>query len=818
MKKLNTQTASPIPLLILIFVSLFVISGCIHDKSSDNTKAQNQPLLKTADTNEAFEENIKTYLIEMMEEQSAIDNTIPVTDISSPIKEANPAPTTGSADSSAADGSASASPPASSAPASGGGGGGSNSSGTNLVEKKVDESDLVKSDGKHLLIGRQPVYEYNNLPVLGGGVEPGSSRPVEASGDIAIFPPEYYEPILKEAALIRIMKLDNNTPSSKEISQIKLPASVTQILGLYFSKMSTDATADQLIVITRVRPQITENFYQENNSRIFSYNISNPETPEKQWQMEIEGYYHASRSMNGKLYIVSSKYLRLQNIKGFVSGENTFEDNKKLVENLTMEDILPTTWVNEQTLPIVQPDLCLVPDKVSSNRVIRPSLLTVYTIPVDQPENTQSLCTVESSAEVYVSPNAIYFTKGEYAFNESQPQQSKSYTVIHKLRFTQDNVAYTGSIRIPGWTGWRNRAFRMSEFNNDLRVVVSDFEFSQREVPVDPIKPLPIEFILVEPVFTEPAVVEVTSSNFSFAQAVADSVNISSQEPITESVDEFIKEDTETQVSLPETRIIVERRLVNKLFVIRESSDSPGLKIVSQLPNAEHPESIDKPNEDIYAVRFFNQYAYVVTFRRTDPLYAINLKDPENPFIEGKLNIPGFSEYLHPINENLLLGVGKQADDSGRVKGLKIALFNIADKSNPETINEIKVGNAGSNTALSYDYKAFAILPDTDTGIHRITVPVNIFNQENISPSNHVYYSWSYSGLQLAEIDDGTISGTPDLVDAGVLKAFERSKDELYHYVYRPRGLIAGDAVYYIENSLVWSAKWDSPDDVNGPN
>ncbi len=804
MKKLNTQTTSPTPLLILIFVSLFVISGCIHDKSSDNTEAQNQPLLKTADTNEAFEENIKTYLIEMMEEQSTIDNTIPEADISSPIKEANPAPTTGSADSSAADGSASASSPASSAPTSGGGG--SNSSGTNLVEKKVDESDLVKSDGKHLLIGRQPVYEYNNLPVLAGGVEPDTSRPVEASGDLAILPPEYYEPILKEAALIRIMKLDNNTPSSKEISQIKLPASVTQIVGLYFSKTSTDATADQLIIITRVRPQITENFYQENNTRIFSYNISNPEAPEKQWQMEIEGYYHASRSMNGKLYIVSSKYLRLQNIKGFVSGENTFEDNKKLVENLTIEDILPATWVNEQTLPIVQPNLCLVPDKVSSNRVIRPSLLTVYTIPVDQPENTQSLCTVESSAEVYVSPNAIYFTKGEYAFNESQPQQSKSYTIIHKLRFTQDNVAYTGSIRIPGWTGWRNRAFRMSEFNNDLRVVVSDFEFSQREVPVDPIKPLPFEVIPVDPILIEPAVVDIKSSS---VQTVADSNDTASQEP---------KEDAVTQVSPPETRIIVERRLVNKLFVIRESSATPGLKIVSQLPNAEHPESIGKPNEDIYAVRFFNQYAYVVTFRRIDPLYAINLKNPENPFIEGELSIPGFSEYLHPINEDLLLGVGKQADDSGRIKGLKIALFNVIDKSNPETINEIKLGNAGSNTALSYDYKAFAILPDTDTGIHRITIPVNIFNQENISPSNHVYYSWSYSGLQLAEIDDGTISGTPDLVDAGVLKAFERSKDELYHYVYRPRGLIAGDAVHYIEKSLVWSAKWDFPDDVNGPN
>ena len=71
------------------------------------------------------------------------------------------------------------------------------------------------------------------------------------------------------------------------------------------------------------------------------------------------------------------------------------------------------------------------------------------------------------------------------------------------------------------------------------------------------------------------------------------------------------------------------------------------------------------PTEEIQAVRYLGDRAYVVTFRRTDPLYVIDLADPTNPTALGELKVNGFSSYLHPVGENRLLGVGTDADGSG---------------------------------------------------------------------------------------------------------------------------------------------------------
>ena len=79
---------------------------------------------------------------------------------------------------------------------------------------------------------------------------------------------------------------------------------------------------------------------------------------------------------------------------------------------------------------------------------------------------------------------------------------------------------------------------------------------------------------------------------------------------------------------------------------------------------------------------------YVVTFRETDPLYALDLSDPSNPQALGELKITGFSSYLHPVAENLLLGVGQEADETGRREGLQLSLFDTSDPSQPQRIDQ----------------------------------------------------------------------------------------------------------------------------------
>ncbi len=87
--------------------------------------------------------------------------------------------------------------------------------------------------------------------------------------------------------------------------------------------------------------------------------------------------------------------------------------------------------------------------------------------------------------------------------------------------------------------------------------------------------------------------------------------------------------------------------------------------------------------EQIRSVRFMGDTAYVVTFRQTDPFYVVDLSDPTSPKVTGELKVPGFSSYLHPVGGKLVLGVGSDADDDGRITGAKVSLYDASDPANP---------------------------------------------------------------------------------------------------------------------------------------
>ncbi len=109
-------------------------------------------------------------------------------------------------------------------------------------------------------------------------------------------------------------------------------------------------------------------------------------------------------------------------------------------------------------------------------------------------------------------------------------------------------------------------------------------------------------------------------------------------------------------------------------------------------------------DEQIYAVRFIDDLAYVVTFRQIDPLYVIDLSDPANPVEAGELKIPGYSAYLHPVGDGLLLGVGQDATDDGRTTGTQLSLFDVSDPSDPQRISTLPIGGSSE---VEWDHKAF---------------------------------------------------------------------------------------------------------------
>jgi uncharacterized secreted protein with C-terminal beta-propeller domain len=113
--------------------------------------------------------------------------------------------------------------------------------------------------------------------------------------------------------------------------------------------------------------------------------------------------------------------------------------------------------------------------------------------------------------------------------------------------------------------------------------------------------------------------------------------------------------------------------------------------------------------ERTYAVRFLGARGYVVTFRQTDPLFTLDLSDPAHPAVRGELKIPGFSSYLHPIDETTLIGVGQAADDGGRVQGTQVSLFDVSDLAAPRRIAQRALDTDWSEAES--DHHAFLYWP-----------------------------------------------------------------------------------------------------------
>jgi uncharacterized secreted protein with C-terminal beta-propeller domain len=115
--------------------------------------------------------------------------------------------------------------------------------------------------------------------------------------------------------------------------------------------------------------------------------------------------------------------------------------------------------------------------------------------------------------------------------------------------------------------------------------------------------------------------------------------------------------------------------------------------------------------ERVYAVRFVGPTAYVVTFKQVDPLYTVDLTDASRPRVLGELQLPGYSAYLHPIGEDLLLGIGQDVNDQGRPAGTQISLFDVSDLRHPTRLAHATLGPGWSEAEA--DHHAFLYWPAT---------------------------------------------------------------------------------------------------------
>jgi len=168
----------------------------------------------------------------------------------------------------------------------------------------------------------------------------------------------------------------------------------------------------------------------------------------------------------------------------------------------------------------------------------------------------------------------------------------------------------------------------------------------------------------------------------------------------------------------------------NNLFVVRRRGRA--LRVIGALRGLAE-------NERIYSARMMGDKGYMVTFRQTDPLFTFDLSDPYNPRVVGELKVNGFSSYIHPLGNDLLLTIGQDATDEGRVTGLHLQVFDVSNPARPTRRHHEKLNITGySWSPAQHNHLAFTYDPRTKI----LALPVHFHGGRN-----------DFSGLMLYEID-----------------------------------------------------------------
>ena len=247
--------------------------------------------------------------------------------------------------------------------------------------------------------------------------------------------------------------------------------------------------------------------------------------------------------------------------------------------------------------------------------------------------------------------------------------------------------------------------------------------------------------------------------------------------------------------------------------------------LVSTIPNETRPDPLGKPGENLHGVRYVDNRAYIVTFKKTDPLYVVDLSDASDPQIRGELEVTGFSDYLHPLPNNLLLGFGKgavPADDIGDdrfvwFQGLQLSLFDVSDAASPRLLERVDLGRRGSESSLLRHHGAFALLAGREGRPTRVAIPAVIHDGEPVDSPTH-WYPWQRTGTAMFDVD----TQAKTLVLRGVLSAFEADANgerDVWadSQALAARTLLVGDDVYFYLSGEFWTGFWGQDDLGDGP-
>jgi hypothetical protein len=245
-----------------------------------------------------------------------------------------------------------------------------------------------------------------------------------------------------------------------------------------------------------------------------------------------------------------------------------------------------------------------------------------------------------------------------------------------------------------------------------------------------------------------------------------------------------------------------EDRFTHRLFTLSPADSVPELDVLGSLGD-DAEARIGKPNEDLYGVRFMGDRVYMVTFERIDPLYVIDLSDPSQPSVIGELEVPGFSDLLHEVSDDLLLGLGS----SDRFFP-KLELYNTSDVTSPTSQGLVELGADmdWSYSPAQYNRYAFTYLAEDE--FDRLTVPYAAGGLSDTEDGEYV----QVDRIALFEIANKNTPEEASVVPVGEVTLAPYSVDG------DTRVILDSEALYVISQADLLGGFWSNPEAVSSLN
>ena len=363
--------------------------------------------------------------------------------------------------------------------------------------------------------------------------------------------------------------------------------------------------------------------------------------------------------------------------------------------------------------------------------------------------------------------------KFEEKYSEIENDIMKEYqkSIVHRISIGNGNIEYKAHGEIPGMP---INQFSMDQSGDYFRIATTTNNFWGISIGIT----VPVRGV------AEPAVVEGSSGSGSVgSEESGEAVVIDSgpTEPIEPSKPTEVEETT---IETTSTVTVEEASSLNHIYVL-----DMNMNVVGKLENL-------APDERIYSARFLGDRIYLVTFRQIDPLFVIDLSDPANPEVLGQLKIPGVSDYLHPYDDNHIIGVGRDATEKGQVTGLKLALFDVSDVANPKEVAKHIIGERGTSSDALYDHKAFLFSKEKNL----LVIPVNLAEKD-------YQQTWQGAFVFNLDLENG-------FVLKGKVTHEEKQQDPYYYAPGIRRSLYLDDTLYTISDKKIKANDLSDMDEI----